>query len=166
MATTKQQGTLAKWLRDQAKNPVQGDLFAPACPSRGILDHLTSRWGVLVLVVLIEGTHRFSELRRLVAGVSEKMLAQTLRELEADGFVLRIVYPEVPPHVEYQLTDLGREVALHIEGLTDWIQENLSRILEARTKTAKRRSSAIEPQPAATRRRAALAPPALANSKR
>lgn len=147
MTAPKSKGTAAKWLRSQAQKTVHGDLFATACPSRGVLDHLTSRWGVLVLVVLLEGTRRFSELRRLVAGVSEKMLAQCLRELEADGFVLRVVYPEVPPHVEYQLTELGREVAVRIEELTDWIQENLGRILEAREKNAKRRGSALKERP-------------------
>ncbi len=85
----------------------RGDLYAPACPSRGVLDHVTSRWGVLVLVALLEGTHRFSELRRKVAGVSEKMLAQTLQALEEDGFVLREVYPVIPPRVDYSLTPMG-----------------------------------------------------------
>src|SRR5690349_14163507 len=94
-----------------AARAMRGDLSAPACPSRGVLDHVTSRWGVLALVALLDGTHRFSELRRKVGGVSEKMLAQTLRTLEADGFVLREMYPEIPPRVEYSLTALGREVA-------------------------------------------------------
>lgn len=121
--------------------PQRGDLYAPACPSRGVLDHVTSRWGVLVLVALLEGTHRFSELRRKVAGVSEKMLAQTLQALEQDGFVLREVYPVIPPRVDYSLTPMGREVAEHIKGLTGWIEDNLSRILTARTQHGTRRAS-------------------------
>lgn len=110
----------------------RGELFSVECPSREVLKHVTSQWGVLVLVALLEGTHRFSDLRRKVAGVSEKMLAQTLQALEGDGFVLRQSYPVVPPHVEYSLTPLGVEVAKHVETLADWIEENLSVILAAR----------------------------------
>ncbi|HSG24174.1 MAG TPA: helix-turn-helix domain-containing protein [Azonexus sp.] len=110
----------------------RGDLFAEKCPSRDVLKHVTSRWGVLVLVALLGGTHRFSDLRRKTAGVSERMLAQTLKWLEGDGFVLRKAYPVVPPHVEYSLTPLGREVAMKVEGLADWIEENLAQIIETR----------------------------------
>jgi len=95
---------------------------------------------VLVLVALRGGTHRFSDLRRLIGGVSEKMLAQTLQWLEADGFVLRIAYPVVPPHVEYSLTPLGTEVASQVAGLADWIEVNLPRILGARS------DSPLEPE--------------------
>src|SRR5262245_44394130 len=90
------------------------DLESANCPSREILDHVTSRWGVLVLLVLRERTHRFSELRQRIGGVSEKMLAQTLRILEGDGFVNRRAYAEVPPRVEYALTPMGGEVAAHV----------------------------------------------------
>jgi len=110
----------------------RGDLFAEKCPSREVLKHVTSRWGVLVLVALLGGTHRFSDLRRKTAGVSERMLAQTLKWLEGDGFVLRKAWPVVPPHVEYSLSPLGREVAMKVEGLADWIEENLAQIIEAR----------------------------------
>ena len=106
----------------------RGVLFSEKCPSREVLKHVTSRWGVLVLVALLGGTHRFSDLRRKIGGVSEKMLAQTLQWLEGDGFVLRTAYPVVPPHVEYSLTPLGLEVAQQVEGLADWIEENLPRI--------------------------------------
>ena len=121
--------------------PQRGDLYAPACPSRGVLDHVTSRWGVLVLVTLLQGTHRFSELRRTVAGVSEKMLAQTLQALEQDGFVLREVYPVIPPRVDYSLTPMGREVAERIKGLTGWIEDNLARIITARAQHGARKAS-------------------------
>jgi DNA-binding HxlR family transcriptional regulator len=99
-----------------------GEVLARDCPSRDILNHVCSRWGVLVLVVLLDGMHRFSELRRKIGGVSEKMLSQTLQSLE----------PVVPPHVEYRLTAMGEEVALQMDGLTTWIEQNLPRILEAR----------------------------------
>ncbi len=106
----------------------RGDLFAPACPSREVMKHVTSSWGVLVLIVLRDGTHRFSELRRKVTGVSERMLAQTLQWLEADGLVERRSYPVVPPHVEYSLTDLGEEAAERVAALADWIEDNLMRM--------------------------------------
>jgi DNA-binding HxlR family transcriptional regulator len=118
--------------------PLKGDLNAAACPSRGVLDHVTSRWGVLILVALTEGTHRFSQLRRKVGGVSEKMLAQTLHHLEADGFVTRTVHPVIPPHVDYALTPLGQEVALRVGGLAQWIEDNLGRVMVAREKVAAR----------------------------
>jgi len=117
-----------------------GEVLARDCPSREILNHVCSRWGVLVLVVLLDGMHRFSELRRKIGGVSEKMLSQTLQSLEQDGFVDRKALPVVPPHVEYRLTPMGEEVALQMDGLTTWIEENLPRILAAR----KGRAAAIE----------------------
>jgi DNA-binding HxlR family transcriptional regulator len=109
-----------------------GELLARDCPSREVLNHVCSRWGVLVLVVLRDGMHRFSELRRKIGGVSEKMLAQTLQSLESDGFVDRKSLPVVPPHVEYRLTALGEEVAAQVDGLASWIEENLPRIMQAR----------------------------------
>ena len=111
----------------------RGELLSADCPSREVLKHVTSRWGVLVLMVLLEQTCRFSDLRRKVDGVSEKMLAQTLQWLAADGFVIRTAYDEVPPHVDYRLTPLGEEVARQVTSLADWIEVNLSRILNART---------------------------------
>ncbi len=111
---------------------MRGNVFAELCPSREVLQHVTSRWGVLVLVALLGGTHRFSDLRRKIGGVSEKMLAQTLQWLERDGFVLRVAYPVVPPHVEYSLTPLGQEVAQRVQALADWIEGNLATILRAR----------------------------------
>ena len=110
----------------------RGNLLAADCPSREVLKHVTSRWGVLVLIVLEPGTQRFSALRRAVGGVSERMLAQTLQWLEDDGLVLRTAYEVVPPHVEYSLTPLGREAAERVRGLADWIEENLPRIQEVR----------------------------------
>lgn len=109
----------------------RGVVFSDKCPSREILKHLTSRWGVLVLIALLEGPHRFSALRRKIAGVSERMLAQTLQVLEADGFVDRHAYPVVPPHVDYTLTPIGREAAEKVREFADWIEINIGRILEA-----------------------------------
>jgi|TARA_Y100001934_G_scaffold261930_1_gene335847 DNA-binding HxlR family transcriptional regulator len=110
----------------------RGDLFAAPCPSRDVLNHVSSRWGVLVLIGLRTGTHRFSELRRKIDGVSEKMLAQTLQALVKDGFVSRVSHPVVPPFVEYSLTPMGEEVSEKVMALADWIEENFARVLEAR----------------------------------
>ena len=89
----------------------RGDLFEEGCPSRLVMKHVTSSWGVLILIALQDGTMRFSELRRRVSGVSERMLAQTLKWLESDGLVTRRSYPVVPPHTDYTLTELGQEAA-------------------------------------------------------
>lgn len=109
----------------------RGQLLAAACPSREVLKHMTSRWGVLVLMVLETRMHRFSELRRTIGGVSERMLAQTLQWLESDGLVERIAHDVVPPHVEYRLTPLGQEAAEKVRALADWIENSLPRILVA-----------------------------------
>ena len=127
------------------KFDLLGDSYAPACPGRSVLDHVTSRWGTLVLFALHDGTYRFSELRRRVGGVSEKMLSQTLRLLEEDGFVLRRDYGEVPPRVEYELTPMGKELAKLVAGLGKWIAANTTRVLAAREahhRAAKRSSAA------------------------
>ena len=105
-------------------------VFPANCPSRTVLDHVTSKWGVLVLLALTESeVLRWSELRRRAQGVSEKMLAQTLRTLEADGFVVRTARPVVPPHVEYSLTDRGREVGALLHPLMSWIAEHADAIV-------------------------------------
>jgi len=114
----------------------RGELLNVNCPSRDVLIRVTSRWSVLILLALQDQTLRFSELRRTVGGVSERMLAQNLRYLEEDGFVQRIAYDVVPPHVEYRLTPLGREVGEQVVGLADWLELNLGRILAQREKSA------------------------------
>lgn len=106
----------------------RGNVLAADCPSRAILQHLTSKWGTLVMVTLASGPHRFAQLRRRITGVSERMLAQTLQQLEADGFVLRVAKDVVPPHVIYSLTPLGAEAAGHVLALTGWIEANLPKI--------------------------------------
>ena len=106
-------------------------VFAAGCPSRVVLDHVSSKWGTLVLLALAEGEAlRWSELRRRAQGVSEKMLAQTLRTLEADGLVDRDARPVVPPHVEYSLTPRGQELSDRLVPLMDWIAEHAPSILD------------------------------------
>ncbi|WP_326738062.1 winged helix-turn-helix transcriptional regulator [Streptomyces sp. NBC_01022] len=111
----------------------QPDVREPMCPSRLVLEHVTSRWGVLVLAALLERSYRFSELRREVGGVSEKMLAQTLRTLERDGFVDRDAKPVIPPRVDYSLTALGREAAEQVWALARWSERSLGAVAAART---------------------------------
>ncbi|SDO34466.1 winged helix-turn-helix transcriptional regulator [Actinacidiphila guanduensis] len=101
------------------------------CPERAVLEHLTSTWGVLVLGELACGTRRFSELRRAIDGVSEKMLTQTLRVLERDGFVRREAYPVIPPRVDYALTALGTEAAARVRALSDWTAEHVVEVTAA-----------------------------------
>ena len=115
----------------------RGDLMAAQCPSRDVLKHVTSRWGVLALMALEDGTLRFSALRQQIGGVSERMLAQTLQALTADGFVNRVSFDVVPPHVEYSLSPLGREVAEKVRGLADWIEVSMPRIAEAQQARAR-----------------------------
>lgn len=113
-----------------AEGALRGNVMATACPSRAVLNHVTSRWGVLVLMALETGALRFSALKRQIGGVSERMLAQTLKLLESDGFVRRQAFAVVPPHVEYSMTPLGLEAAERVRGLADWIQVNIGRIVE------------------------------------
>jgi len=117
----------------------KGNLFSSDCPTRIILDDVTSRWGSLVLVLLHkDGSYRFSELAYLIGGVSEKMLAQTLRALEQDGFVLRTVHATKPPKVEYSLTEMGGEVAERMLSLAAYIESNVGRVMAHRAKVAKK----------------------------
>lgn len=108
------------------------DVNQPMCPSRLVLEHVTSRWGVLVLAALLERSYRFSELRRTVGGVSEKMLAQTLQTLERDGFVHRDAKPVIPPRVDYSLTPIGIEAAEQVWALARWTERQVDAVQTAR----------------------------------
>ncbi|MFC9089382.1 winged helix-turn-helix transcriptional regulator [Nocardiopsis dassonvillei] len=105
--------------------PPRGQVLSADCPSRRLLAGITSKWGVLVLVSLSHGPLRWSELLRTIGGISEKMLAQTLRTFEADGLVLREARPVVPPHVEYRLTGDGREVTDLLLPMVEWVQDHV-----------------------------------------
>jgi DNA-binding HxlR family transcriptional regulator len=109
------------------------DVNRAGCPSRVILEHVTSRWAVLVLAALLERSYRFSELRRRVGGVSEKMLAQTLQALERDGFVHRDAKPVIPPRVDYSLTPLGEEAASQVTSLARWVEHKVPDVMTARS---------------------------------
>jgi DNA-binding HxlR family transcriptional regulator len=107
---------------------LAGDPYAADCPTRRILDRIGDRWTVLIVGALGDGDLRFSELRRRIDGISQKMLTQTLRGLERDGLVLRTVYPEVPVRVEYSLTDAGRTLLEPLGALQDWAIEHLGEV--------------------------------------
>lgn len=120
-----------------ANSTLLGQVLSSECPSREILEHLTGKWSILVLRCLSDGVQRFSELRNRIDGISEKMLAQTLKVLEKDGFIIRTVYPEVPPKVEYQLTILGAQAAEKLNYLIGWIERSLPEIIENKERVKK-----------------------------
>ncbi|MFF5501117.1 winged helix-turn-helix transcriptional regulator [Streptomyces roseolus] len=117
-----------------AAEPLLADVDGAMCPSRLVLEHVTSRWGVLVLMALLERSYRFSELRRRIGGVSEKMLTQTLQTLERDGFVHRDAKPVIPPRVDYTLTPLGEDAAERIKALALWTESLVPDVEAARAR--------------------------------
>jgi len=112
----------------QIREAIPG-VFSEQCETRVVLDHVMRKWGVLVLSSLSDGTQRWGELRREVPGISEKMLASTLKTLNADGLVHRESFPSVPPHVEYSLTPLGRELMERMLPLMEWIADHAESIV-------------------------------------
>ncbi|MDG4783105.1 helix-turn-helix domain-containing protein [Micromonospora sp. WMMD961] len=117
---------------------LHGDPYQADCPTRRILDRIGDRWTVLIVSVLGDGDARFSELRRRIEGVSQKMLTQTLRGLERDGLVRRTVYPEVPVRVEYALTEAGRTLLEPLRALQRWSIEHLGDVSAAQDAYDKR----------------------------
>jgi len=109
-----------------------GTDHARHCPVRDVLDCIGDRWSLLALIALARGTLRFTEVKRAIGDISQRMLAQTLRTLEQDGYVTRKVYPTVPPKVEYSLTSLGESLLARVEPLVQWAEENHARVRKAR----------------------------------
>jgi DNA-binding HxlR family transcriptional regulator len=109
------------------------------CPAREILDRVGDKWSVLIVAMLGDGPHRFSELKRMIEGISQRMLTLTLRGLERDGLVTRTVHPTVPPSVEYALTGLGRTLLEPVMALAAWAEKNRGRIQQARDRFDKTR---------------------------
>jgi DNA-binding HxlR family transcriptional regulator len=124
-------------------SPSHRKVRVEECPVREILDRIGDKWSVLVVALLGDGRKRFSELRRSIEGVSQRMLTLTLRGLERDGLVTRTVYPTVPPRVEYELTPLGRTLLDPINALEAWAKEYRQAIQEARARYDAR---AVRPQ--------------------
>ena len=106
---------------------------AKDCPIRNVLDRIGDQWSLLVLLTLVNGTHRFTELQRAIGDISKRVLADTLRKLERDGFVSRKVYPTIPAKVEYSLCPLGESLAAQLRPLVDWANKNQDAVRLART---------------------------------
>jgi DNA-binding HxlR family transcriptional regulator len=110
--------------------------IAAVCPIRDVLDRIGDKWSILLLLTLAERPYRFGELRRTVADISQRMLTQTLRELQRDGLVSRTVFPTNPPSVEYRLTPLGSSLLKPMAGLVRWADDNHAAIKGARARFA------------------------------
>ena len=115
----------------EAGQDLAFDVLAQRCPSRPVLEHVTGRWGTLVLIALRESPARFNELRRRVGGVSEKMLAQSLHALERDGFLTREVHSTIPPRVEYSLTPLGAQTTEKLWELVVHLEDSMAHVIES-----------------------------------
>ena len=110
---------------------------AEVCPIRNVVDRIGDKWSVLILLLLAEGeVLRFNEIHKWIGTISQKMLTVTLKTLEADGLVLRTVYPQIPPRVEYRLTGRGTSLIPHLHGLVGWAAENLPDIRVSRREFA------------------------------
>ena len=107
------------------------DVYDKNCPTRHALDRIADKYTVLIIVFLQGRPRRFSELQRIITGISQKMLTQTLRSLERDGLITRTIYPEVPPRVEYALTPLGETLIEPLAALRQWAETHIESITEA-----------------------------------
>lgn len=124
------------------------NVYASNCPTRQVLDLIADRWTALVIGLLEDQPKRFSELQRGIGGISQKMLSQTLRELERSGMVTRTVYPEIPPRVEYALTPLGKTICAPLAAIRNWAEENIEQISSSQEDYDNRTSSrAVAVQP-------------------
>lgn len=116
--------------REQAR--IEYDAFLKSCPTNQLLDRISDKWVSLVVAALATGPMRYSDLGRKIAGVSPKMLTQTLRSLERDGLLTRSVTPSVPVRVDYELTALGQNLALLLTAVKDWAETHFDEVREAR----------------------------------
>lgn len=125
--TTTDSRFLTRWGNAGGNGPL-----AELCPVRSVIDQIGGKWTTLILLALAEQPYRFGALRRLVPDISQRMLTQTLRDLERDGYVLRSVFPTKPPSVEYRLTDLGQSLIGALEVLVTWAEAHHDRVRESR----------------------------------
>jgi len=107
------------------------------CPVRNVLDQLGDKWSVLIITALAERPYRFGELKREIPDISQRMLTQTLRDLQADGLLERTVFPTTPPSVEYKLSPMGRSFLVPLSAMVDWAFANFPAIRESRVEFAK-----------------------------
>ncbi|MFC9848492.1 winged helix-turn-helix transcriptional regulator [Streptomyces sp. NPDC060223] len=122
--------TTAAQRREQAR--VEYDAFIKSCPTNQLLDRISDKWVSLVVCALTTGSMRYSDLARKIAGVSPKMLTQTLRSLERDGIVSRTVTPAVPVRVDYELTPLGANLSCLLAAVKDWAELHIEQVNKAR----------------------------------
>ena len=117
------------------KNLGKNYKYDPNCPVRNVLDRFGDKWSILIISILGEvGKLRFNELHKTIGDVSQKMLTTTLRTLETDGLISRKVFPEIPPRVEYELTEIGKSLVPHIVSLSMWADEHMPAIKRSRKK--------------------------------
>ena len=132
----------------ETKQQTQPDIFQATCLSRQVLNLIADQWTPLVIYALEEGTMRFGQLLKRIDGISKKMLTQTLRAMERNGLVQRVVYAVVPPVVEYSLTPLGQTLIEPVHGLRDWAYGHLQEVVDARTVYDARDSTSIQEETA------------------
>ncbi|MBB3347576.1 helix-turn-helix domain-containing protein [Sphingomonas sp. BK069] len=123
---------------------ARGDVYAADCPTRRLLDRVGDKWSVLILLLLGDSPRRFSELKRRIAGLSQKMLSQTLRSLERDGLVTREVEASVPIKVVYRVTPLGRELLGALRQMIDWAETRMGAVAQAQARYDARGEAAAE----------------------
>ncbi|WP_263411584.1 winged helix-turn-helix transcriptional regulator [Terriglobus tenax] len=122
---------LPQALEDECCPQRPYDIYASDCPTRQVLDRIADKWALLILDCLRDGPVRFNQLRRELMGVSQKVLAETLRKLERDGLLVRTVYPTVPVSVEYTLTPLGTDLSRPVAQLAHWAETHMPSVLKA-----------------------------------
>jgi DNA-binding HxlR family transcriptional regulator len=122
------------------------NVFDDRCPTRLVLNRVADKWTVLIVARLARRTMRFGELKRDIAGISQKMLTQTLRALERDGLVARAVYPEVPLRVEYSLTPLGATLVSSLVQIKDWAEGNIEAVLAVQRAYDQAAGQPVQPQ--------------------
>ena len=127
------------------RNCPEADAYMRACPSRTVIDLLSDKWTLLVVCALGGGPQRFGELRRHIDGVTQKMLTQTLRALERDGFLTRTVYATTPPSVEYELTKLGLSSLELLDHLRQWAERHVWEVVAAREAFDRQALAVVEP---------------------
>jgi DNA-binding HxlR family transcriptional regulator len=128
-------------------NRAEGDQVQICSAMGDILNRIGDKWSVMVVGHLTRKTMRFNELRHSIGGISQRMLTLTLRNLERDGLVTRTVYPEIPPRVEYQLTELGRTLTDPLDTLWNWAAQHMSSVNEARSNYDRVHTATAEPKP-------------------
>lgn len=136
-------GTAKAWPDDHLDGLYQGDYDPEICPVRHVLNGIADKWTILILAALKADRQRFSQIKRLVPDVSQRMLTQTLRKLERDGYVVREVTPSIPPRVDYELTAMGRSLVDQLAPLARWAETHREAVGEARTAYDRRDGGAV-----------------------